>query len=122
MSERIIKPMLVIAKSHLLFSSDSAAELQTIAVCMGLKILKACASFNSIIVWSFMAVSKHPIFYAKSLFSIVEEKMSGEDYMEVQKMVAELQAEVRRDMFTDKWIEDDVEKMIQQYLTVRKII
>ena len=48
--------------------------------------------------------------------------MSGEDYMEVQKMVAELQAEVRRDMFTDKWIEDDVEKMIQQYLTVRKII
>jgi len=48
---------------------------------------------------------------------LMEEKMSGEDYMEVQKMVAELQAEVRRDMFTDKWIEDDVEKMIQQYLT-----
>ena len=60
MSERIIKPILVIAKSHLLdvlLCSDSAAELQTIAVCMGLKILKACASFNSIIV--FVTVSKH---------------------------------------------------------------
>merc|ERR1712243_534820 len=48
---------------------------------------------------------------------LMEEKLSGEDMMEVQKMVGELQSEVRRAMFMDKWIEDDVEKMIQQYLT-----
>ena len=39
--------------------------------------------------------------------------------LEVQERVAELESEIADDKFNDEMINDDVEKMIQMFLTVR---
>ena len=39
--------------------------------------------------------------------------------LEVQERVAELESEIANDKFNDEMINDDVEKMIQMFLTVR---
>ena len=38
--------------------------------------------------------------------------------LEVQERVAELESEIANDKFNDEMINDDVEKMIQMFLTV----
>ena len=38
--------------------------------------------------------------------------------LEVQERVAELESEIAQDKFNDELINDDVEKMIQMFLTV----
>ena len=46
-------------------------------------------------------------------------RLTKKEMLEVQERVAELESEIADDKFNDEMINDDVEKMIQMFLTVR---
>ena len=45
-------------------------------------------------------------------------RLTKKEMLEVQERVAELESEIANDKFNDEMINDDVEKMIQMFLTV----
>ena len=51
-------------------------------------------------------------------FLVTRRKLTKKEMLEVQERVAELESEIAQDKFNDELINDDVEKMIQMFLTV----
>ena len=49
---------------------------------------------------------------------VTRRKLTKKEMIEVQERVAELESEIAQDKFNDELINDDVEKMIQMFLTV----
>ena len=49
---------------------------------------------------------------------VTRRKLTKKEMLEVQERVAELESEIAQDKFNDELINDDVEKMIQMFLTV----